>query len=111
VLRYLVSRVLQAAMVVIGVATVVFILEHLLPGDQGKIMLGPRAVPAQWAVYDHQNGLDQPIPVQYFAFLGNLLHGGIAFTPPGFADQIDPIQGVAVDLDLRSLVEGPMITR
>jgi peptide/nickel transport system permease protein len=109
VLRYLVSRVLQAAMVVIGVATVVFILEHLLPGDQGKIMLGPRAVPAQWAVYDHQNGLDQPIPVQYVAFLGNLLHGRIAFTPPGFADQIDPIQGVAVDLDLRSLVEGPMI--
>ena len=108
-LRYLVSRVLQAALVVLGVATVVFLLEHLLPGDQGRIMMGPRSGPVQWAIYDHQNGLDQPIPVQYIAFLGNLLHGRIAFTPPGFADQIDPIQGSAVDLDLQSLVEGPMI--
>jgi peptide/nickel transport system permease protein len=109
VLRYLVSRVLQAALVVIGVATVVFILEHLLPGDQGKIMLGPRGTPAQWAIYDHENGLDQPIPVQYIAFLENLVHGRIAFTPPGFADQLSPIQGVEVDLDLQSLVEGPTI--
>src|ERR1700681_2350455 len=109
VLRYLVSRVLQAAVVVVGVATIVFILEHLLPGDQGRIMMGPRSGPAQWAIYDHQNGLDQPIPVQYLAFLANLVHGRIAFTPPGFADQIDPIQGLAVDLDLRSLVQGPTI--
>jgi peptide/nickel transport system permease protein len=110
VFRYLVSRVLQAIVVVIGVATVVFVLEHLLPGDQGHIMLGPRASPAMWAVYDHQNGLDEPIPVQYIAFLENLvLHGRIAFTPPGFADQVNAIEGLPVDLDLRSLVEGPMI--
>jgi peptide/nickel transport system permease protein len=109
VFRYLVSRIVQAALVVIGVATVVFILEHLLPGDQGKIMLGPRSKPPQWAVYDHQNGLDLPIPIQYVDFLANLLHGRIAFTPPGFADQIDPIAGVEVDLDLASLVQGPMI--
>jgi peptide/nickel transport system permease protein len=109
VFRYLVGRVLQAALVVVGVATVVFILEHLLPGDQGHIMLGPRVGPAQWAIYDHQNGLDEPIPVQYLAFLGNLLHGRIAFTPPGFADQINPFEGLPVDLDLGSLVKGPMI--
>ena len=108
-LRYIVSRILQAVLVVIGVATVVFFLERLLPGDQGRIMLGPRVGPVQWAIYDHQNGLDKPIPVQYIDFLANLLHGRIAFTPPGFADQIDPIEGVAVDLDLQSLVQGPTI--
>jgi peptide/nickel transport system permease protein len=99
----------QAVLVVIGVATVVFFLERLLPGDQGRIMMGPRSGPVQWAIYDHQNGLDKPIPVQYVDFLANLLHGRIAFTPPGFADQIDPIQGVTVDLDLGALVEGPMV--
>jgi peptide/nickel transport system permease protein len=109
VLRYIVSRVLQAALVVVGVATVVFFLERLMPGDPGRIMLGPRSGPPQWAIYDHQNGFDKPIPVQYIDFLANLLHGRIAFTPPGFADQIDPIQGVAVDLDLQSLVQGPTI--
>ncbi|MGA7988998.1 MAG: ABC transporter permease [Candidatus Dormiibacterota bacterium] len=108
-LRYLVSRVLQAVVVVFGVVTVVFILEHLLPGDQGRIMLGPRATPAQWAIYDHQNGLDQPIFVQYIDFLANVVHGRIAFTPPGFTDQINAIQGVALDLSLDSLIEGPMI--
>jgi peptide/nickel transport system permease protein len=95
--------------VVFGVVTLVFVLEHLLPGDRGHIMLAPRGTPAQWAIYDHENGLDQPIFVQYIAFLANIVHGRIAFTPPGFADQIDPIQGVAVDLDLRALTDGPMI--
>lgn len=108
-LRYIVSRVLQAVLVLLGVVTVVFFLERLFPGDPGRIMLAPRLGPAQWAIYDHQNGLDQPIPVQYIDFLANLLHGRIAFTPPGFADQIDPIEGVAIDLDLGALVQGPMI--
>jgi peptide/nickel transport system permease protein len=109
-LRYIVSRLLQAVLVVIGVATVVFFLERLMPGDPGRIMLGTHGPgPVQWAIYDHQNGLDKPIPVQYIDFIANLLHGRIAFTPPGFADQIDPIEGVAVDVDLQSLVQGPMI--
>ncbi len=106
-LRYIVGRLLQAFVVVFGVVTLVFVLEHLLPGDQGHIMLGPRATPAQWAVYDHENGLDQPIYVQYVSFLANVVHGRIAFTPPGFADQIDPIQGAQVDLDLDALINGP----
>jgi peptide/nickel transport system permease protein len=108
-LRYIVSRLLQSIVVVIGVATVVFFLERLMPGDPGRIMLGPRLGPVQWAIYDHQNGLDKPIPVQYIDFFANLLHERIAFTPPGFADQIDPIEAVAVDLDLQSLVQGPTI--
>lgn len=109
-LRYILSRLLQAVLVVIGVATVVFFLERLMPGDPGRIMLGTHGPgPVQWAIYDHQNGFDQPIPVQYVAFIENLLHGRIAFTPPGFADQIDPIQSLPIDLDLGALVEGPMI--
>jgi peptide/nickel transport system permease protein len=107
--RYIVSRVLQAALVLLGVVTVVFFLERLFPGDPGRIMLGPRLSPTQWAIYDHQNGFDQPLPVQYFDFLANLVHGRIAFTPPGFADQIDPIDQVQVDLNLGALVQGPMI--
>ncbi|HEY6470090.1 MAG TPA: ABC transporter permease [Candidatus Dormibacteraeota bacterium] len=105
--RYIVGRLLQAFVVIFGVVTLVFVLEHLLPGDQGHIMLGPRATPAQWAIYDRQNGLDQPIYAQYISFLENVVHGRIAFTPPGFADQVDPIQGVQVDLDLGALIDGP----
>ena len=67
--RYLVSRVLQAVVVVIGVATVVFFLERLMPGDPGRLMLGPRLGPVQWAIYDHQNGFDKPLPVQYLSLI------------------------------------------
>jgi peptide/nickel transport system permease protein len=107
--RYLVSRVLQAAVVVLGVVTLVFILEHLLPGDQARIMLGPRASPAMWAIYDHENGLDRPIPLQYIAFLENVVQGRVAFTSPGFANQFNPIEGVAVGTDIRGLIDGPML--
>ncbi len=108
-LRYIVGRLLQAVVVLLGVVTVVFFLERLFPGDPGRIMLAPRLGPAQWAIYDHQNGLDQPIWVQYFDFLANVIHGRIAFTPPGFANSVNPIEGVEVDLDLGALVQGPMI--
>jgi peptide/nickel transport system permease protein len=107
--RYLVSRLLQAVLVVFGVVTVVFFLERLFPGDPGRIILAPRLGPVQWAIFDHENGFDQPLPVQYIDFLGNLLHGRIAFTPPGFADQIEPFEGIPIDSDLGALARGPMI--
>jgi len=106
--RYIVGRLLQAVLVLLGVVTVVFFLERLFPGDPGRIMLGPRLGPVQWAIYDHQNGFDQSLPVQYFDFLANLLHGRVAFTPPGFVDQFS-IEGTQTEVDLTELVQGPMI--
>jgi len=106
--RYIVGRLLQAVLVLLGVVTVVFFLERLFPGDPGRIMLGPRLGPVQWAIYDHQNGFDQSLPVQYFDFLANLLHGRVAFTPPGFVDQFS-IEGTQTEVDIAELVQGPMI--
>jgi peptide/nickel transport system permease protein len=106
--RYIVGRLLQAVLVLLGVVTVVLLLERLFPGDPGRIMLGPRLGPVQWAIYDHQNGFDQSLPVQYFDFLANLLHGRVAFTPPGFVDQFS-IEGTQTEVDIAELVQGPMI--
>ena len=104
---YLIRRVLLALVVLLGVVTVTFLLLHLLPGDQGKIMLGPRATPAQWAEYDHLNGLDQPLPVQYVMFLGNIVHGRIAFTPPGYANTLS-LEALPTFIDIGDLVTGPL---
>ena len=68
--RYLVSRVLQAVVVVIGVVTVVFILEHLMPGDQGHSCSGRARARAVGDLRPPERARP-PIFVQYFDFLKN----------------------------------------
>ncbi len=67
--RYLVSRLLQLVLVLLGVSVVVFVAMHLLPGDVATLLLGDKATAAQLTRLRAQLGLDQPIPVQYWRFL------------------------------------------
>ncbi len=76
-IAFLVKRVGQSAIVLIGVSIIAFILEHLLPGGPAKAILGGRASPFQIAAFNHANGLDKPIWEQYFVYTGNLLHGNL----------------------------------
>lgn len=63
----------------VGVTLVTFILTNLVPGDPVAAALGQRAAedPAIVAQFRAQYGLDQPLVVQYFTYLGNLLHGDL----------------------------------
>ena len=109
VVGLVVRRMLQALVVALGVATAVFVMVHLLPGDQARAFLGQVRDPQLYALYDQQNGLTQPLPVQYFYFLLNLLHGRLAFIPPQFLDQPSFSFGpFPVDADLSELVTGPL---
>ena len=61
---YLTRRVVQAVIVVIGVCAITFILYHLFPGgvnSEARIILGPRATPAQLGLFINQNGLNKPL--------------------------------------------------
>jgi peptide/nickel transport system permease protein len=80
VLTYLVRRVLVAIPTVFGVATVVFFLRTLLPGDPAIIIAGPQATPETIANIRHQLGLDQPLWQQYLSFLGGLVHGDLGIS-------------------------------
>lgn len=62
---------------IIGVTILVFILSALNPIDQATAVLGESAGEAELAEYRHEHGLDQPIFVQYFIYLGNLLQGNL----------------------------------
>lgn len=73
-LRFILSRLLSAAVVVIGVSSLVFFLIHLVPGDPVEVMLGESAQPADRAALRHALGLDQPVPVQLFNYFNDLLH-------------------------------------
>jgi peptide/nickel transport system permease protein len=64
----------------LGVTVITFILLHLLPGSLARDILGNRASPQAIALFNHQNGLDQPVYVQYWDFLKKLTHGDLGYS-------------------------------
>lgn len=74
---YLGRRALQAVAVIFIVTVVVFALLHALPGGPARGILGAQATAEQIAAFNHQQGLDKPLVVQYFYYLGTLLHGDL----------------------------------
>ena len=71
-LRFLVRRILLTLPVVLGVATLVFSLIHLVPGDPVQAMLGESASPEEITELRGRLGLDRPLLVQYGRFLTGL---------------------------------------
>jgi peptide/nickel transport system permease protein len=72
-LQYVLKRLLGLIPVLFGITLAVFLLLRLIPGDPAIVLAGERATPEQVAALRDQLGLNQPLFLQYFAFLGNLL--------------------------------------
>jgi len=77
VLRFLVRRILLTIPVLLGVATLVFSLIHLIPGDPVQSMLGEGAPQESVNELRSRLGLDRPLYVQYFSFLNGVAHGNL----------------------------------
>lgn len=75
--RYLLRRLLLTVPVLLGVATLVFALIHLVPGDPAQAMLGEGAAAQDVTRLREQLGLDRPLVVQYTSFLGGLMRGDL----------------------------------
>jgi peptide/nickel transport system permease protein len=82
VIGFLIRRVLQAAIVVLIVTIITFILLRLIPGNVAIAVLGPAAYrnPAVLAQFNHQYGFDKPWFQQYLLWLGHLLQGNLGFS-------------------------------
>lgn len=76
-IRFVVRRVLLTIPVLVGVATLVFSLIHLIPGDPAQAMLGETASPQDVAELRARLGLDQPLLSQYTAFLKGAAKGDL----------------------------------
>jgi peptide/nickel transport system permease protein len=74
---YIAKRLLQIIPVVVGVTLIAFALIHLAPGDPARTMLGQHASQQEIAEIRAKYGLDQPLYVQYFVWLGDVLHGDL----------------------------------
>lgn len=68
-------RILQALPTLLGVATVVFFLIHLVPGDPVDAMLGEAALPADRQAMREALNLHLPLVTQYGHFLGGIVSG------------------------------------
>jgi peptide/nickel transport system permease protein len=76
-LRYLARRLLLTIPVLLGVATLVFSLIHLIPGDPAQAMLGDGASQEDVAELRGRLGLDRPLIVQYGSFLNGVVRGDL----------------------------------
>jgi peptide/nickel transport system permease protein len=75
--RYLIQRVVAAIPVMVMVATAVFLLLFLTPGDPAAVILGPDATPERVAELRTELGLDRPLYVQLGNWYLRLLRGDL----------------------------------
>ncbi len=74
--RFIVRRVLVAVPVLLGLSIILFMFLRLLPGGgPAEAILGQHATPQLVAQMNASQGFDRPLYVQYFEYIGRLLHG------------------------------------
>jgi peptide/nickel transport system permease protein len=77
--NYIIRRLLASVLVLFIMSVVVFRLVHWLPGDALMVKLGEagRIPPDKLAEARAEMGIDKPLPVQYFTWLGGVVRGDL----------------------------------
>ena len=111
--RYLVGRIFRAALTIVGIVTLVFLLVRLIPGDPVDAILGDQAAPEDRAALRELLRLDRPFGEQYVDFSRDVLDGtlGISFRQPDrtVRSMIDQMFGDTIVLALAGLLVAWMI--
>jgi peptide/nickel transport system permease protein len=79
-ISYLARRFFTSLIVIIGVSIFIFLLLHEIYPSPARQVLGLSARPAQIAVWNKQNGYDDPVIVQYLRYMNQLLHGNLGYS-------------------------------
>jgi peptide/nickel transport system permease protein len=79
--RYLLRRLAGAVPLVLGIATIVFFVLNLAPGDPASLYMSPTVSPDALEQMRRNMGLDQPVHVRYVRWMGSMLQGdfGVSF--------------------------------
>lgn len=73
--RYILKRLLQGIFVIFGVSIMIFLLSRVVPGDPGRLALGPRATQEAVDALNKELYMDQPVYKQYVFWLRDVFHG------------------------------------
>lgn len=90
-LRLAGRRLLALPLMLLGVALLVFVVLQFSPSDPAFNALGIGSSPEARAAYAEEQGLDDPLPVQYLRFIGDLLQGDLGLTSPPSVPVMDRI--------------------
>jgi peptide/nickel transport system permease protein len=77
---YLLRRLGISVIVIIGISIVAFGLLHIISSSPGRAVLGLQASPKAVAAFNKANGYDDPLIVQYWHYLVQLLHGNLGYS-------------------------------
>ena len=77
--RFVLRRAVALVLLCLGITIVAFGLTQLVPGDPVTANLGEQAAadPAAVQAFEERYGLDEPVSVQYWRYLTNVLHGDL----------------------------------
>lgn len=78
--RFMLKRLGQAIIVVFLVTVIAFILLHSLPGGAARATLGKEATREQIEQFNHDNGFDLPLHVQYIHYVEKISHGDFGYS-------------------------------
>ncbi|WP_157884180.1 ABC transporter permease [Arthrobacter alpinus] len=81
-LRLLGRRLAALPLMILGVTLLVFVVLQFAPGDRAVAALGEGASPEALEQYRQVNGLNDPLFIQYFQYLGRLITGDFGSTLP-----------------------------
>ena len=74
---YIAKNFFQSLLIILGVITVTFSLLYIVPGDPARMLLGQRADAGSVEAVREELGLNKPLYVQYFNFLGDAVRGDL----------------------------------
>src|SRR5688500_12320688 len=80
--RFLLRRAAALVLLGIGITLVAFLFTQVVPGDPVAANLGEQAAadPEVVQTFRERYGLDDPLPVQYWTYLTNLVHGDLGIS-------------------------------
>lgn len=80
--RLALRRVMALPLMLLGVTFLVFVILQFSPNDPAYNALGVGASPEARAAYAEEHGLNNPLPVRYVQFIGQLVQGDLGYTAP-----------------------------
>jgi ABC-type dipeptide/oligopeptide/nickel transport system permease component len=80
--KFIAKRIVIGLLLMLGITLISFTVTQLIPGDPAAVNLGQSAMsdPAVVAAWRKTYGLDKPVPVQYFRYIGKVLHGDLGMS-------------------------------
>jgi peptide/nickel transport system permease protein len=90
--RFIVGRVLLAVVVLVGVSIVTFAIARLVPSDPAALWVGPHAKRPQVEAARIKLGLDRPLYIQYFRYMGEVVRGDFGISIQTHRPIIDDVR-------------------